>query len=102
VKKKQTIEKQSLLWLVIALMLTCCASMAANTYINSEQQPIVWDEPDFDGILKAASDGRAEAYLQPLFPSNHASNLEILPNHDVLLAWFSGSKVSQFFKSLSA
>nr|KAG5688456.1 hypothetical protein BaRGS_003053 [Batillaria attramentaria] len=32
-------------------------------------------------------DGRSETYMKPPFPSNHASNLELMPNHDVLLAW---------------
>ena len=49
--------------------------------------------PPFDGVLRVTADGRAEAYLKPPFTSNHASNLELLPNHDVLLAWHSGPRV---------
>ena len=47
--------------------------------------------PIFDGKIRKTADGRHEAYLVPPAASNHASFLELLPNDDLALAWFSGS-----------
>ena len=47
--------------------------------------------PIFDGKIRKTADGRYEAYLVPPAASNHASFLELLPNDDLALAWFSGS-----------
>lgn len=42
------------------------------------------------GKVRKTGDGRYEAYLVPPAASNHASFLELLPNGDLLLAWFAG------------
>ena len=46
----------------------------------------------FAGKIRETSDGRFKAYMIPPFKTNHASFLELLPNGDMLLAWFSGEK----------
>ena len=46
----------------------------------------------FAGKIRYAGDGRYKAYMVPPFEANHASFLELLPNGDMLLAWFSGKK----------
>ena len=44
------------------------------------------------GKIRYAGDGRYKAYMVPPFAANHASFLELLPNGDMLLAWFSGKQ----------
>jgi predicted neuraminidase len=46
----------------------------------------------FDGKIRKTDDGRFKAYMIPPYKTNHASFLELLPNGDLLLAWFSGTK----------
>ena len=41
--------------------------------------------------------GRTEACLEPLFPSAHASSLRLLPDGTLLLAYFTGGEVRQYF-----
>ena len=43
------------------------------------------------GKVRPTGDGRYEAYMIPPFKSNHASFIELLPNGDLVLAWFSGT-----------
>ena len=45
----------------------------------------------FLGKVRPTGDGRYEAYMIPPFKSNHASFIELLPNGDLVLAWFSGT-----------
>eukprot|EP01101_Sappina_pedata_P012313 TRINITY_DN8439_c0_g1_i1.p1 TRINITY_DN8439_c0_g1~~TRINITY_DN8439_c0_g1_i1.p1 ORF type:complete len:396 (+),score=74.22 TRINITY_DN8439_c0_g1_i1:40-1188(+) len=51
---------------------------------------IVLATNDWDGIVKQTDDGRYTTLLHPAFKESHASFLEVLPNGDLLCAWFSG------------
>lgn len=44
------------------------------------------------GVIRAVGDGRYEAYIIPPNKANHASFIEQLPDGQLTLAWFSGTK----------
>ena len=43
------------------------------------------------GVVRPTPDGRYEAYMIPPAAANHASFLELLPDGELLLAWFAGT-----------
>jgi len=53
---------------------------------------ICFATPPFNGKIFTGKDGRLEAYMVPPFAANHASFIEVLPNGDFVVAWFSGKQ----------
>ena len=46
----------------------------------------------FDGVLRTSSDGSVYAFLNPPRGGNHAASIEVLPNGNLALAWFTGGE----------
>ena len=47
-------------------------------------------DPKYTGKVVENPDGTAYAYLIDIFPSSHASFIEVLPDKSLAVAWFSG------------